>query len=96
MFECGNTLNNLTKKDVKVLQRFFCLYTLDGNSFIDFKYNSKTESVCEFLGEIRLYNTGKRIVFILDNFSSHRANTTFKLAIEHGIEWHFCLHNLQI
>jgi len=53
---------------------------------MDFKENSKTESVCEFLGEIRLNNPEKRIVIILDNFSSHRANATLGFAIKHGIE----------
>ena len=53
---------------------------------MDFKESSKTESICEFFGEIKLNNPEKRIVIILDNFSSHRANATLEFAIKHGIE----------
>jgi putative transposase len=59
---------------------------LNGNSVIDFKENSKKEAVCEFLGEIRSINPGKRILIILDNFRSHRANATVEFAKENGIE----------
>lgn len=59
---------------------------MNGNSVIDFKENSKKESVCEFLGKIRSYNPGKKIVAILDNFRSHRANVTIEFAQENGIE----------
>lgn len=59
---------------------------MNGNSVIDFKENSKKEAVCEFLGEIRSINPGKRILIILDNFRSHRANATVEFAKENGIE----------
>jgi len=39
---------------------------------VDFKENSKKESVCEFLEKIREKNPEKTIVIILDNFRSHR------------------------
>ena len=57
-----------------------------GNSVIDFKDDSKKESVCEFLDEIRSKNPTKTIVIILDNFRSHRANITVEFAKNNGIE----------
>jgi putative transposase len=59
---------------------------LNGKSVIDFKENSKTESICEFFGEIRSKKPGKKILVILDNFSSHKASATVKFAKEKGIE----------
>jgi len=66
--------------------KFFWVLCLNGNSVIDFKEDSKKESVCEFLGEIRSKNPTKPIVIILDNFRSHRANITFEFAKNNGIE----------
>jgi putative transposase len=59
---------------------------LNGNSVIEFKENSKKEEICEFLGEIISKNPGKRILVILDNFRSDRANATVEFAEENGIE----------
>lgn len=59
---------------------------MNGNSVIDFKERSKKENVCEFLDDIRLKNPIKKIVVILDNFSSHRAKATIDHANEIGIE----------
>lgn len=59
---------------------------MNGNSVIDFKERSKKENVCEFLDEIRLKNPIKKIVVILDNFSSHRAKATIDYSNEIGIE----------
>ena len=59
---------------------------MNGNSVIDFKENSKKEAVCEFLREIRSKNPEKRILIILDNFRSHRANATLEFAEENGIK----------
>lgn len=53
---------------------------------VDFKEHSKKEDVCEFLWEIRESNPGKRIVLILDNFKSHRANLTVETANEIGLD----------
>lgn len=59
---------------------------MNGNSVIEFKENSKKEEICEFLGEIISKNPGKRILVILDNFRSDRANATVEFAEENGIE----------
>lgn len=74
------------KNTTRIRANSFGFFALNGNSVIDFKENSKMESVCEFLGKIRTNNPGKRIVVILDNFRSHRANVTIEFAKENQIE----------
>ncbi len=54
----------------------FGFYTPAGVSLIGFKENSKKESVCEFLEEVRGKNPEGSILMILDNFTSHRARMT--------------------
>jgi len=54
----------------------FGFYAPAGESLIDFKENSRKESVCEFLEEVREKNSEVSILMILDNFPSHRANLT--------------------
>ena len=66
----------ICKNTTKLRANTFGFYALNGNSVIDFKENSKKESICEFFDEIRSRNPGKIIVIILDNFSSHRAKDT--------------------
>ena len=61
-------------------------YALNGNSVIDFKENSKTESVCDFLGKIIFENSDWKSAIILDNFRSHRAITTMEFAKNIDIE----------
>ena len=51
----------------------FGFYAINGESVVDFKEDSKKESVCEFLEEIRNRNPEKTIVIVLDNFRSHWA-----------------------
>ena len=53
---------------------------------IDFKEHSKKEDVCEFLGQIKDDNTGKRIIIVLDNFRSHRAKATLEFAAKNKID----------
>ena len=50
----------------------FGFYAINGESVVDFKEDSKKESVCEFLEKIREKNPEKTMVIILDNFRSHR------------------------
>lgn len=80
------TKPTISKNTTRLKANSFGFYALNGNSVIDFKDNSKTESVCEFLGEIRLKNPDNKILVILDNFNSHRANATVEFAKEKGIE----------
>jgi len=51
----------------------FGFYSLNGKSAIKFMENSKKESVCKFLGDIREENPEGVIAIILDNFPSHKA-----------------------
>jgi len=60
----------------------FGFYAINGESLVDFKENSKKESVCEFLEKIREKNPDKTIVVVLDNFKSHWAKKTRKRARE--------------
>lgn len=64
----------------------FGFYSLKGESLVEFKENSKKESICEFFEEIRRENPKEEIVMLLDNFSSHRAKDARKKADELGIE----------
>ena len=63
----------------------FGFYAPAGNSVIGFKEDSKKESVCSFLEEVREYNPDESIMMILDNFRSHRAQATQQRAQELGI-----------
>ena len=58
----------------------FGFYAINGESVVDFKENSKKESVCDFLEKIREKNPNKTIVIILDNFKSHWARKTRRRA----------------
>ncbi len=58
----------------------FAFYSINGNNLIDFMENSKAESVCEFLEKIVEENKGKRIILVLDNSKSHKADKTVRKA----------------
>lgn len=60
----------------------FGFYAPWGGSVVCFKEDSRKESVCEFLEEIREENLDGRILLILDNFASHRAEKTREKAGE--------------
>jgi putative transposase len=47
--------------------------------------NSRKESICSFLGDIRRNNPKAKILMVLDNFPSHKANVTREKAEELGI-----------
>jgi putative transposase len=74
------------KNTDKMKANAFGCYMLNGTSVIDFKENSKKEDVSEFLETIRQKNPGKKIVLILDNFTSHTANYTKQCARDCGID----------
>jgi putative transposase len=73
------------KNTSKLRANTFGFYALNGTSVIDFKQNSKKESVCEFLTRIKGQNPKEKIVIFLDRFSSHRAGDTIKCAERLGI-----------
>lgn len=64
----------------------FAFYSINGNNVIDFKDNSKAESICEFLEKIVENNKKKSILLILDNLKAHKADKTKRKARELGIK----------
>ena len=60
----------------------FGFYAPGGESLVGFKERSRKEDVCEFLEEMRERNPDGRILLILDNFRSHRAEVTRERAEE--------------
>jgi len=68
------------KNTTKLRANTFGFYALNGNSVIEFREHSKKEDVCEFLREVQAKNPEKRIIVILDNFSSHKAEDTVQCA----------------
>jgi transposase len=75
----------IRKNTTKLRANIFGFYALNGTSTIDFEPNSKKESVCDFLITIWKANVGKNIIAILDNFPSHKAEITRRLAKDFGI-----------
>jgi putative transposase len=73
------------KNTDKIKANAFGCYMLNGTSVIDFKEHSKKEDVSEFLRTVRQFNPDKKIVLILDNFSSHKTNYTKNCANECNI-----------
>jgi len=89
---CANTARvwsfgrSLIIKDTTAYQaNTFGFYAPGGTSVIGFKEDSKKESVCGFLEEVRANNPDENIVVVLDNFRSHRALATQRRAEELGI-----------
>jgi transposase len=72
----------IRKDTTKYKANTFGFYAPWGGSVVCFKENSRKESVCEFLEEIREENLDGRILLILDNFASHRAEKTREKAGE--------------
>jgi transposase len=75
----------ICKNTAKIRANTFGFYALNGNSVIDFKPNSKKDSVCDFLKTVWEANIGKNIIMILDNFQSHKAKVVRQFAENHGI-----------
>lgn len=71
---------SVKKNTTKMRANTFGFYAINGESVVDFKENSKKESVCDFLEKIREKNPDKTIVVILDNFRSHWAKKTRRKA----------------
>ena len=60
-------------------------YALNGESVLSFPPNQEKEKICACFERIREQNPGKRILLVLDNFSSHVCKYTRKRAHELGI-----------
>jgi len=75
----------IVKNTTRYRANTFGFYSLNGESVIGFKENSKAESVCKFMEEIWRENRGEKIFMVLDNFPSHRAKKTMERAEDLGI-----------
>jgi len=70
----------IIKNTTKLKANTFGFYPVNGNPVLDFKENSRKESICGFLREIRRKNPEKTIVIPLDNFPSHKAGKVRRCA----------------
>ena len=63
-------------------------YALNGESVLSFPPNQEKEQICDCFEKIREQNPGKRkrILLVLDNFSSHVCKYTRKRADQLGID----------
>lgn len=75
----------IVKDMTKYRANTFGFYAPFGKSVVGFKENSKKESVCSFLEDIEASNPDKKILLVLDNFPSHKAQITRIRAEELGI-----------
>ena len=75
----------ISKNTTKYQANTFGFYAPGGESLVGFKENSKKESVCEFLEEVRERNPEGVILLVMDNFRSHKAEVTRRKAEELGI-----------
>ena len=75
----------IIKNTSKIRANTFGIYSPNGNSIICFREHSKKEDICEVLFEFINANPNKRIVLILDNFTSHRSKMVREFAEENNI-----------
>lgn len=76
----------IIKNTSKFRANTFGIYSPNGNSILTFRDHSKKEDICAVLEEFIKANLGKRIVLILDNFSSHRSQMVRDFAAQNNIE----------
>lgn len=63
----------LVKNTTKIRANTFAILAVNGTSIITFRERSKQEDIREVLKEYRRANPNKRLVIVLDNFSSQHA-----------------------
>jgi len=80
------TRTRIIKNTSKFRANTFGIYSPNGNSILTFRDHSKKEDICEVLSEFKVANPGKRIMIILDNFSSHRSQMVRDFSAQNGIE----------
>jgi len=76
----------ITRPLVKIDTPAAGFYALNGVSVLSFPPNQEKEQICGCFEEIREQNPGKRILLVLDNFSSHVCKYTRKRAHQLGID----------
>jgi len=77
---------HIERKLVKIDTPAAGFYALNGESVLSFPPNQEKEKICGCFENIREQNPGKRILLVLDNFSSHVCKYTRKRAHELGID----------
>ena len=75
----------MTRNTTRIKANTFGFIPVNGKSALEFKDDSRKESVCEFLREVRRRNPVGVIIIVLDTFSSHMARATRELAELLGI-----------
>lgn len=76
----------IVKDTTKYRANTLGFYAPFGRSVVGFRDNSKKESVCSFLQEVKANNPEEKIMLILDNFPSHKAAATRAKAEQLGID----------
>jgi len=76
----------ISKNTDKYKANAFGFYPLNGSPVIEFKEDSKTWDVCDFLRDIRMANPEKTIIGIADNSRPHKAEDTLEFAEELDIK----------
>lgn len=71
MWSFGRT--PLVKNTTKIRANTFGILAVNGTSIITFREHSKKEDIRVVLTEFKQANPGKRLIVVLDNFSSHHA-----------------------
>jgi transposase len=74
---------------VQLSQPAVGFYALNGQSVVSFTEDQKKEQICRCLERIREQNPLRRILLVLDNFSSHVCEHTRKRAHQLGIDFVF-------
>nr|WP_160047024.1 IS630 family transposase [Natrialba sp. INN-245] len=77
---------HITRPLVKIDTPAAGFYALNGESVLSFPPNQEKEKICACFERVREQNPGKRILLVLDNFSSHVCKYTRKRAHELGID----------
>jgi putative transposase len=76
----------ISKNTDKYKANAFGFYPLNGSPVIKFKESSKTQDVCDFLGDIRDANPEKTMIIFADNSRPHKAKETLEFAEECDIK----------
>jgi transposase len=75
----------LMKNTTKIRANTFAILAVNGTSIATFRERSKQEGIREVLREYKRANPNKRLVIVLDNFSSHHAILVRKYAAGNNI-----------
>ena len=76
----------ITRQLMKIDTPAAGFYALNGESVLSFPPNQEKEQICRCFEKVREQNPGKRILLVLDNFSSHVCKYTRRRAHQLGID----------